>query len=258
MLEAATSAPNIGGSHRHARPTTSPWRIQRIILAVALALGVSMVGLVAPSTQAEAAIPIPASARAYPALQYGRSGSAVKYLQQRLNVKPTSGWFGPITRAAVKKYQAAHRLPQTGKLSVAMWHALGVKYLKPAPKPKAPPPGSNAFYKKVLAEAKKHQGARYVFGAAGPNTFDCSGFTQYVYRKAGKSIPRTASQQRRYLHVISKSQLKAGDLVFVRLGSGASHAAIYAGGGKWWEASRPGKPLGLDNAWTTNVSYGRA
>jgi len=258
MLEAASSAPTSGGSHRHVRPTTSPWRVQRIILAVALAFGVAMVGLVAPATQAEAAIAIPAAAKSYPQLQYGRSGAAVKYVQQRLHVRPTSGWFGPITRKAVKKYQAAHKLPQTGKLSVAMWHALGVKYVKPAPKKKSPAPGSNAFYKKVLAEAKKHKGARYVFGAEGPNTFDCSGFTQYVYKKAGKKIPRTASQQRRYLHRISKSQLKAGDLVFVKRGSGASHAAIYAGGGKWWEASRPGKPLGLHKAWTSNVSYGRA
>jgi cell wall-associated NlpC family hydrolase len=258
MLEAASSAPTSGGSHRHAPTTTSPWRVQRIIVAVALAIGVSMVGLIAPTTQANAAITIPTAAKSYPALQYGRTGAAVKYLQQRLHVRPTSGWFGPITRRAVKKYQAAHKLPQTGKLSVAMWHALGVKYVKPAPKPKAPAPGSNAFYKKVLKEAAKHKGARYVFGAEGPKTFDCSGFTQYVYKKAGKKIPRTASQQRRYLHVISKSQLKAGDLVFVKRGSGASHAAIYAGHGKWWEASRPGKPLGLDKAWTTHVSYGRA
>jgi peptidoglycan DL-endopeptidase CwlO len=258
MLEAASSAPTSGGSHRHARPTTSPWRVQRIILAVALAIGVSLVGLVAPTTQADAAIAIPAAAKSYPHLQYGRSGAAVKYLQQRLHVKPTSGWFGPITRRAVKKYQASHKLARTGELSVSMWHALGVKYVKPAPKKKSPAPGSNAFYKKVLAEAKKHKGARYVFGADGPKTFDCSGFTQYVYRKAGKKIPRTASQQRRFLHAISKSQVKAGDLVFVKRGSGASHAAIYAGHGKWWEASRPGTPLGLHKAWTTHVSYGRA
>jgi len=258
MLEAASSAPTSGGSHRHARPTTSPWRVQRIILAVALAIGISMVGLVAPTTQADAAIPIPVAAKSYPALQYGRTGAAVRYLQQRLHVTPTSGWFGPITRNAVKKYQAVHRLPQTGKLSVPMWHALGVKYVRPAPEPTTPAPGSNAFYQKVLAEAARHKGARYVFGAEGPNAFDCSGFTQYVYKMAGKYIPRTASQQRRYLHVISKSQVKAGDLVFVRSGSGASHVAIYAGGGKWWESSRPGTPLGLDKAWTTNVSYGRA
>jgi len=255
MLEAASSAPTSGGSPRHVRPTPSSRQVQRIILAVALAIGVSLTGLVAPTAQAEAAVPIPASATHYPALQYGRSGSAVKYLQQRLHVQPTSGWFGPITRSAVKKYQAQHRLPQTGKLSVPMWHALGVKYVRPAP---TPAPGSSAFYQKVLAEAARHKGARYVFGTEGPNTFDCSGFTQYVYKKAGKNIPRTASQQRRYLHVIGESQLKAGDLVFVRSGGGASHVAIYAGGGKWWESSRPGTPLGLHRAWTTNVSYGRA
>jgi peptidoglycan hydrolase-like protein with peptidoglycan-binding domain len=255
MLEAASSAPTTGGTHRHARPTTSPWRIQRIILAVALALGVTMVGLVAPTTRAEAAIPIPPSATHYPALQYGRTGTAVKYLQQRLHVQPTSGWFGPITRRAVIAFQAAHGIARTGIVLVPMWHALGVKYVRPTP---APAPGSNAFYQRVLTEAAKHKGAPYVFGAEGPYAFDCSGFTQYVYKKAGKKIPRTASQQRRYLHPISRSQLRAGDLVFVRSGSGASHAAIYAGGNKWWEASRPGKPLSLDWAWTTNVSYGRA
>jgi len=152
MPEAASSAPTSGGSHRRARPTTSPWRVQRIILAVVLAIGVSLVGLVAPTTQADAAIAIPAAAKHYPHLQYGRSGAAVKYLQQRLHVKPTSGWFGPITRRAVKKSQASHQLARTGQLSVSMWHALGVKYVKPAPKKKSPAPGSNAFYKKVLAE----------------------------------------------------------------------------------------------------------
>ncbi len=256
MLEAASSAPSFDGSPRHARPKTTIRRVQRVTLAVALAVAVSVVGLLAPPTQADAAIGIPSVAKQHPRLVYGSTGSAVKYVQLRLKVKPASGWYGPVTRAAVRKFQRAHHLLVTGKVGASTWNTLGVKYKK-APKSTKAKPGSTIFLTKVLTEAKKHKGARYVFGADGPNTFDCSGFTQYVYRKAGKKIPRTASAQRRALHAIPKSKLRAGDLVFVKRGSGASHAAIYAGSGMWWEASRPGTPLGKHRAWTTNVSYGR-
>ena len=88
---------------------------------------------------------------------------------------------------------------------------------------------------KVLAEAKKHNGKRYVFGASGPNTFDCSGYTMYVYRKAaGKKLPHKANLQQKYGKAVSNNSKRVGDLIVFRSGSYGTHVAIYAGGNYMW------------------------
>lgn len=57
-------------------------------------------------------------------------------------------------------------------------------------------------------------GKRYVWGAVGPNTFDCSGFTGYVFRKAGISLPRTSRMQYNIGEKVDKNDLQPGDLMF--------------------------------------------
>jgi len=94
---------------------------------------------------------------------------------------------------------------------------------------------------KVLAEAKKHVGALYLYGAAGPKRFDCSGFTMYVYRKAaGRKLPHKANSQQKYGKGVSKAGKKAGDLIIFRSGSYGYHAAIYAGGGYMYDSPHSG------------------
>ena len=91
------------------------------------------------------------------------------------------------------------------------------------------------FYANVCAKANSLLGKRYVWGATGPNSFDCSGYTQYIYRSCGRSIPRTSSSQYRSCHKVSKSGLKRGYLVFFSSRSGGSsvgHVAIYIGNNK--------------------------
>ena len=79
-------------------------------------------------------------------------------------------------------------------------------------------------------------------GGSSPSTgFDCSGFTSYVYRLAGKGIPRTAEGQRAASTPVSNPQ--PGDLMF--FGFPAYHAAIYAGGGMIYDAQHPGTTTGL-------------
>ena len=93
---------------------------------------------------------------------------------------------------------------------------------------------SNTSYDSVLKTAKKHLGARYVWGATGPTHFDCSGFTKYVYKKSiKKTIPRTAQQQYNHTKKVSKSNIKKGDLVYFG-GSkhSISHVGMYIGNGK--------------------------
>ena len=88
----------------------------------------------------------------------------------------------------------------------------------------------------VARYALNFVGYPYVWGAEGPRAFDCSGFSQYVYRHFGVSLSRTASSQ--YYgngHSVSRSNLAPGDLVFFY--SGISHVGIYIGGGKFVHAS---------------------
>jgi cell wall-associated NlpC family hydrolase len=109
----------------------------------------------------------------------------------------------------------------------------------------------------VLQLAAAQSGDSYSYGAAGPDSFDCSGFTQYVFGLIGISLPHSAAGQSSLAKPVSRPQ--PGDLVFVHNGGGGSisHVAIYAGGGYWYEASNPGQPVGKHPAWSTNVSFGR-
>lgn len=118
-------------------------------------------------------------------------------------------------------------------------------------------PGSGSFSRTVLRYAATQKGDRYRWGGTGPNAWDCSGYTQWVYKKVGKKLPRTSRQQRAATRYISSSQKRPGDLVFVHGSRGVYHVAIYAGKGYWWEATRPGRPLGKHKAWSKKVSYGR-
>ena len=109
----------------------------------------------------------------------------------------------------------------------------------------------------VLQIAAAQSGDRYVYGAAGPDQFDCSGFTQYVFGHVGISLPHSAASQATVATPVSQPQ--PGDLVFVHNGSGGSigHVAIYAGSGYWYEAANPNEPVGKHRAWSTNVTFGR-
>lgn len=91
----------------------------------------------------------------------------------------------------------------------------------------------------IIAEAKRHLGTPYVWGGTTTNGFDCSGFTQYVMKKNGITLPRTTSQQVSVGTYVSKSDLQPGDLVFLKdtYRSGVSHVGIYIGGGKMIHAS---------------------
>ena len=108
--------------------------------------------------------------------------------------------------------------------------------------------GSSAKSKKITKLAKKKLGKRYVWGAIGQkNTFDCSGFTTYVCKKNGISIPRRAIEQSKHGKYISRSQLKPGDLIFFdtskRRKGYVNHVGIYLGGNKFIHASSAKKKV---------------
>ena len=108
-----------------------------------------------------------------------------------------------------------------------------------------PPASSTSSVQAVLNLAYSKIGCPYVWGAEGPNSFDCSGFTSYVFRNAvGVSIPRTSSAQSGYGRTVSKANLQPGDLVFFNTsGSGVSHVGIYVGGGNMIHSPSTGKTV---------------
>lgn len=107
---------------------------------------------------------------------------------------------------------------------------------------------SNNNKSSLVSYAKTKLGKPYVWGAQGPNSFDCSGFTYYVVKNTlGKSIPRTSTEQSRYGTYVSKGNLRSGDLVFFdTVGSNngnVSHAGIYIGNGRFIHASSTQKKV---------------
>lgn len=105
----------------------------------------------------------------------------------------------------------------------------------------------------VLGIAAQYEGIMYQYGGTTPAGFDCSGFTAYVFRQVGISLPRTAEQQRQAVTPVSNPQ--PGDLVF--FGSPAYHVGIYAGNGMMWDSPRSGKAVALRSIWSSSVTYGR-
>lgn len=95
----------------------------------------------------------------------------------------------------------------------------------------------------AVSYAYKALGSPYVWGATGPNAFDCSGLTQAAYRAAGVSLPRTTYAQINAGRRVSRSELRPGDLVFFY--SGISHVGLYVGHGQMIHAPNPSAPVRL-------------
>lgn len=91
----------------------------------------------------------------------------------------------------------------------------------------------------MIAYGQKYLNVPYVFGGTTPSGFDCSGFTGWVYKKFGKSLPRTAAAQYDATTRVDRDQLQKGDLVFFSntYKPGISHVGIYIGDNKMIDAS---------------------
>jgi peptidoglycan DL-endopeptidase CwlO len=126
---------------------------------------------------------------------------------------------------------------------------------KPAP-PVAPPVDDQVT--DVVGIALRYLGIAYRYGGTTPRGFDCSGFTQYVFRQVGVELPRTADQQLRAAGRISRSQARAGDLVFFLSGGYAYHVGIYLGNGKMVDSPRRGSVVTVRSVYSSNVAFARA
>lgn len=103
----------------------------------------------------------------------------------------------------------------------------------------------------VVETAKNYIGCSYVYGASGPSSFDCSGFTSYVFKLHGVSLNRTAAGQYSNGVAVSRDQLQPGDLVMFGK-SGINHVGIYIGGGQIVHAANSSRGVTTD---TINSGY---
>jgi cell wall-associated NlpC family hydrolase len=100
--------------------------------------------------------------------------------------------------------------------------------------------------------ASHQKGDWYQYGANGPNRFDCSGLTQYVYKRLGRSIPRTTDAQKAHLHRISKAHKRKGDIIVFVHGGDAYHVGIYVGHGRIIHAAHSGTRVRTAHIWTSS------
>ena len=104
----------------------------------------------------------------------------------------------------------------------------------------------------IVDTACTYLGVPYVYGGASPSGFDCSGFTSYIYKQFGYSLPRTATDQLLGIGgAVSQDELQMGDLVFFRdprvTSKAASHVGIYIGGNKFIHAASASTPYVVIN-----------
>ena len=117
--------------------------------------------------------------------------------------------------------------------------------------------------KALFNEAEKHSGKRYVFGANGPNNFDCSSFVCWSFTHSGvKNMPRTTAWgiYKTYCNPVSPSEAKAGDIIFFKntydSGSPISHVGIYAGNGMMIHAGDPIRFVSINTPYWREHFYG--
>ena len=204
-------------------------------------------------------------------MQIGESGSDVKKVQTRLaklnylRSANVTGYFGEKTAEAVMAFQERNKLHADGKVGTGTYNSLfssSAKKAKTVSTTSSPSGGSTSGsgsssssggsssssgsssgrgVEKLIEIAQSKKGCRYVSGAKGPNTFDCSGFVYYCLKESGVKISymtsigwRTTS---RFTRIDSLSSCKRGDLlVFSGSSMATGHVGIYLGSGSMIDA----------------------
>lgn len=144
---------------------------------------------------------------------------------------------GLESEVAALEAAAEARAAAAARQSVSRSSSASTKRTFPAP--------TRAPRSEVVNIAKRYLGAPYVWGASGPNSFDCSGFTMFVYRQVGVSLPHSSRAQYGVGQKVSCSDLAPGDLVF--FGRPIHHVGIYVGGGMYIHSPRTGDVVNISS-----------
>ena len=245
---------------RHRAPSTkSPHRAGASMVAVA-AVSLGTAAATAPgASAAPSAVSAPAAASVSSAtsattfsglVKRGHRGSLVKQVQRKVGVS-ADGVFGPMTQSAVKRYQKRNGLVADGIVGPRTGTKMGLRSTSTVSSRTTT--RSSVSTSSVLSTAASLVGTPYVYGGTSRSGWDCSGFTQYVFAKAGKSLPRVTTAQQAAATPVSNPQ--PGDLVF--FGSPSWHVGIYVGDGMMIDAPRTGKSISIRPIFDGVSGYGR-
>ncbi len=178
----------------------------------------------------------------------------LRALLAKLTAKERAALFAAQQRAAAAKAAAerraaAERASRSVTRQAPQAAPAPAPAAQPAPNPAPAPVGSSSGAAQAVAVAKAQIGKPYVWGAAGPDSFDCSGLMVYAWQAAGVSLPHSSSAQYDVGTHVSESDLQPGDLVFYY--SPISHVGMYIGNGQIVNAPEPGenvKVVGVNDA----------
>lgn len=180
----------------------------------------------------------PNGAQAAAMLRPGDRGPEVKFLQERLqslgyHIPSADGVYGGMTEAAVEEFQSNNGLASDGVVGYETWEAL-----RSGSSQTSRGQRSQYLIDNIIKTSKRFQGVPYLWGGDTPQGFDCSGFTQYVFRLNGINLPRTADAQYQLGVPVSYDNLQLGDMVFFSTyAPGPSHNGIYIGNGLFINSS---------------------
>lgn len=204
-------------------------------------------------------------------LRLNTKGEDVKDLQEKLqimgfiNEDDIDAIYGPKTRQAVSSFQEIYKLHADGIAGIDTIEAInnalnGNKRIRR-------PAGSRggvgrSIDNDIISTAKQYIGTPYRSGGTTSAGFDCSGFTQFVYKQHGISVPRSSIAQAGFGSKLSKNELRPGDLVIFSntYRKGPSHTGIYIGNGNVIHSSSS-KGITIDSIYSgyyyKHFSYGR-
>jgi cell wall-associated NlpC family hydrolase len=152
-------------------------------------------------------------------------------------IKKYQNLLATLNSAAQYAYQRAQN-PSVSKQTVSTMHLTAAV---------------SGAAKKAVEFALAQVGKPYVWGAAGPGAYDCSGLTMAAWHAAGINLPHSAADQYNYGHHVGRNQLQPGDLIFFYQPIG--HVTIYAGDGMMVSASTEGVPLSVVPLSAFNSDY---
>lgn len=192
-------------------------------------------------------------------LYYGDSVTAIGY---------TGGWFQVLMNDGSTAYVHGDNLTEdpveVEDISGEVMHE-PVQWIT-SDIPEVETPSDLAGGNAIVGLAMQYQGYPYVYGAAGPNSFDCSGFTSYIYSQMGVALGRTTYDQVNNGIPVSfsyknYSNMVPGDLVLFATGAGIGHVGIYIGGGQFIHAANESVGVVVDSLnmdfWASSLAHVR-